>query len=127
MLRTALLVVALLIPGLTHASEAPAKAVAPAAPKLCSDYEKQFPPCDLPNADKKKAKHLYEQAIKLAQKKQYSEALEKLKARAGDLAPGHGLRESRKGIQGDSGFRRSARGERSAAEGRCDRSLSGLP
>ncbi|PSH05081.1 MAG: hypothetical protein CXZ00_02690 [Acidobacteria bacterium] len=80
MLRTALLVVALLIPGLTHASKAPAKAVTPAAPNLCSDYEKQFPPCDLPNADKKKAKNLYEQAIKLAQKKRYSEALEKLKA-----------------------------------------------
>lgn len=79
MLRTALLAVALLIPGLLHAEEPPAKPAAPAVAQPCSDYATNFPPCGLPKPARKQAKKLYESSLKLAQKQQYAEALEKLK------------------------------------------------
>jgi type II secretory pathway component GspD/PulD (secretin) len=89
MLRTGLLAVAILIPGLLHAADTPAQAAAPAtnapaktttlAPgQPCSDYEKRLPPCDLSKADRKQAKKLYGQAKKLAGRKQFEEALKKL-------------------------------------------------
>jgi len=80
MLRTGLLAVALLIPGLLHAADTPStNAPATAATgQPCSDYEKNFPPCDLSKADRKQAKKLYGQAKKLAERKQFEEALKKL-------------------------------------------------
>jgi type II secretory pathway component GspD/PulD (secretin) len=98
MLRAALLAVALLIPGSIYAGDEPAKTVTPAkagtpasAPgaasgQPCSDYQKQFPPCGLSKPEQKKAKHLYEQATKLAKKKQFDEAL-KLMQEARVIAP----------------------------------------
>lgn len=89
MLRTSLLAVALLIPGLLQAAETPAQAAATAtnapakttmlAPgQPCSDHEKNLPPCGLSKEDKKQAKKLYGQAKKLAAQKQFDEALKKL-------------------------------------------------
>lgn len=78
MLRAAALAVALLIPGFLCAGDVPAKTDMAAQP--CSDYGKKFPPCDIPKADKKKAKTLYEQGTKLARKKQFDAALQKTKA-----------------------------------------------
>jgi type II secretory pathway component GspD/PulD (secretin) len=89
MLRTALLAVALLISGLldaadaraqvpVSASNAPAKATAPAPERPCSDSEKNFPPCDLSKENRKQAKKLYGQAKKLVDRKQFDEALKKL-------------------------------------------------
>jgi type II secretory pathway component GspD/PulD (secretin) len=91
MLRTALLAVALLIPGLLHAadaraqagvsaSNAAAQATASAPERPCSDSDKNFPPCDLSKEDRKQAKKLYGQARKLADRKQFDEALKKLQA-----------------------------------------------
>jgi general secretion pathway protein D len=79
MLRTALLAVALLISGYSYAADTPAKAVAPATAQPCSDYEKKFPPCAISKPDKKKAKRLYELGARLARKKRFDEALNKLK------------------------------------------------
>jgi general secretion pathway protein D len=78
MLRAAVLAVALLTPGFLCAADTPANADTAAQP--CSDYGKEFPSCGISKADKKKAKQLYEQAAKLARKKQFDAALEKLNA-----------------------------------------------
>src|SRR5450631_3817399 len=88
MLRAGLLAVALLIPGILHAADTPAKPDTPtaipakstalAAGQPCSDNDKNFPPCELSKADKKQAKKLYGQATKLARKKQFEQALSKL-------------------------------------------------
>jgi type II secretory pathway component GspD/PulD (secretin) len=92
MLRAALLAVALLIPGLTYAGDEPAKTDAPAkgdtpakvagaaTGQPCSDYQREFPPCGLSKTEKKKAKHLYVQATRLAKKKQLDEALKVMQA-----------------------------------------------
>lgn len=91
--RTSLLAVALLISGflyaadpvakapatnLTAMADAPTKAPTPATAQLCSDYEKNFPPCGLSKEDKRKAKKLYQLATKLARQKHFDEALNKL-------------------------------------------------
>jgi type II secretory pathway component GspD/PulD (secretin) len=115
MLRSALLAVALLIPGTMQAwqdtagssgqqtaaqtpetgagqravgrqSFAAGYAATDAAPaagarvEVCSDSERGFPPCGIPKADKRKARALYEQGLKLARRQQFDEALMKLKA-----------------------------------------------
>jgi type II secretory pathway component GspD/PulD (secretin) len=77
MLRGAVLAIALLIP-FTPLSAQVLSGSGPAQP--CSDYDKSFPPCGIPKADKKKAKALYEQGLKLAKHHQLEEALLKLKA-----------------------------------------------
>lgn len=77
MLRAVVLGFALLIPGFLYADEtAKAERIAPP----CSDLEKGFPSCEIPKADKKKARTLYEQGVKLARKKQFDAALEKMNA-----------------------------------------------
>ncbi len=78
MLRTALLVAALLIPSFIVAEDTPAKTVAPMPAMPCSDYQKQFPPCGISKADQKKARELYRLGMKLARKKHSDEALAKV-------------------------------------------------
>jgi general secretion pathway protein D len=86
MLRSTLLAVALLTSGLAHADQTSAKVAAPAAVQPCSDYEKDFPPCGISKADRNQAKKLYEMGTKLSRKRQYAEALNKLKE-ARELSP----------------------------------------
>lgn len=78
MLAAILLTVALLIPGSLLAQKAAVKS--DASPQACSDYEKNFPTCGIPIAEQKKAKALYQESQKLAGKKQFELALEKVKA-----------------------------------------------
>jgi len=78
MLAAVVLAVALLIPGPLFAQESAAKSNASAQP--CSDYEKSFPPCGIPEAAQKEARTLYQQSTKLAGKKKFDLALEKVKA-----------------------------------------------
>lgn len=78
MLRTAMLAFTLLIPGIVYAVDTPAKATSLEA-QPCSDFEKGFPSCGISKADRKRAKKLYEHAMKLAQKKLFDEALGTLK------------------------------------------------
>lgn len=78
MLAALLLAVALLIPGSLFAQETAAKSDASVQP--CSDYEKSFPPCGIPETDQKKARTIYQQGEKLARKKQFDLALLKLQA-----------------------------------------------
>src|SRR6266568_2253650 len=78
MLRTALLAAALLTSGVVYA-DTPAKVATPKLEQPCSDYEKDFPPCGISKADRKKAKALYELGTRLAHSQKYDEALEKLK------------------------------------------------
>lgn len=90
MLAAILLAVALLLPGSLIAERSSASNAATnsatsgaknsAGPQLCSDYEKNFPLCGVPEPERGKAKTLYQQAQKFAAKKQYDLALEKLTA-----------------------------------------------
>ena len=77
MLRPALLAFALVIPGLLFAGDEPAKQdTSKAANGLpCSDIQKHFPPCGLPQAEVKKARKLYERASQLAKNNQLEQAL----------------------------------------------------
>lgn len=79
-----MLAVALLVSGSLYAQEKPAKASA--SVEICSDNQEGFPSCGLTKAEKKKAKKLYEQAHKLARKKQFELALSKVKE-ARDVSP----------------------------------------
>jgi type II secretory pathway component GspD/PulD (secretin) len=84
MLRAVLLAIAFLSPGLMHAGETPparaeVAASAQNAAQPCSDHEKSFPSCGISKANKKKANQLYKQAMKLARKKQFDDALNNLK------------------------------------------------
>lgn len=82
MLRAAVLALALLIPGVLNADDEPAKSAAMLDGKaglLCSDYEKQFPPCGLSKAENKKARLLYRHAMKLAKKQALEEALKAMR------------------------------------------------
>jgi tetratricopeptide (TPR) repeat protein len=82
MLRPALLALALLIPGVLNADDEPAKSPAMFDGKtgqLCSDYEKRFPPCGLSKTENKKARLLYQHAMKLAKKQQMEEALKAMR------------------------------------------------
>jgi type II secretory pathway component GspD/PulD (secretin) len=82
MLAAVLLAVALLLPGSLLAEESATRSDAKTAASTqpCSDYEKNFPPCGIPEAARKEAKSLYQQSTKLAAKKQFGLALEKVKA-----------------------------------------------
>jgi type II secretory pathway component HofQ len=72
MLRTALLALALSIPGVVYAGDEPAKTTSGQQP--CSDYAKQFPPCGLSKTEIKKTKQLYKSAVKLVKKHQFEAA-----------------------------------------------------
>lgn len=78
MVATILLAIALLIPGSLFAQESAVTSQASVQP--CSDYDKKFSPCGIPSAARQEAKELYEHAQKLAGKKQFDLALEKVKA-----------------------------------------------
>ncbi len=78
MVAAILLAIALLIPGSLFAQETAAKSEASVQP--CSDYEQNFPPCGIPEADRNKAKTIFRQGEKLAGKKQLELALEKMQA-----------------------------------------------
>lgn len=78
MVAAILLAIALLIPGSLFAQETAARI--DASPQPCSDYEKNFPPCGVPEADQNKSRTFFLQGEKLARKKQFDLALEKLKA-----------------------------------------------
>jgi general secretion pathway protein D len=77
-LRCPLLAVALLVPGTLPAAQGlPSPAV---AAQPCSDHEESFPSCGISRADKQKSAALYRQAVKLARRTQFEQALEKLHA-----------------------------------------------
>jgi tetratricopeptide (TPR) repeat protein len=78
MLAAILLAVALLIPGSLLAQENAAKSDASSQP--CSDFEKGFPPCGIPEADQNKAEQIFHQGEKLARKMKLDLALVKLQA-----------------------------------------------
>jgi type II secretory pathway component GspD/PulD (secretin) len=78
MFRASVLAVALLIPFTLLNAQAERGPGGMAQP--CSDFDKSFPPCGIPKADKKKAKTLYEEGLKLAKHQHFEEALQKLKA-----------------------------------------------
>jgi len=72
MLRTVLLALALLIPGVLYAGDEPVATTSGQQP--CSDYEKRFPPCGLSKTEIKKTKQLYKSAVKLVKKRQFEAA-----------------------------------------------------
>ncbi len=78
MLAAILLAVALLIPGSILAQQSTAQGDASAQP--CSDYDKNFHPCGVPETEQQNATKLYRQSLKLVRKKQLEPALEKVKA-----------------------------------------------
>ncbi len=84
MVAAILMAVLLLIPGSLFSQQTAPKSDTRLQP--CSDYEQGFPPCALPEADQNKAKKIFREGEKLARKKQFDLALEKLKA-AREISP----------------------------------------
>jgi tetratricopeptide (TPR) repeat protein len=82
MLRAALLALALLIPGVLNADDEPAKSPAMLDGNtglLCSDYQKHFPSCGLSKTENKKARLLYQKAMRFAKEQEMEEALKAMR------------------------------------------------
>jgi len=123
MLAAVVLAVALLIPGPLFAQESAAKSNASAQP--CSDYEKSFP-LAVSRSSTERSKTLYQQSTKLAGKKKFDLALEKVKRRERFLLWTRCYASAQKANRGKASRRGAAQGKSGDADRRCNRRAGSL-